>query len=157
VLAAAVDFHKQLFTFGAALGNPLALLRLVIGELPSAFDKLQPAHRRAMIVPQGEVPREEFSRVCDPVIGCGIARAGDPDDNMVVLNLDHEAFAQQWLSLESEPLLFWFNGGRARTFPSTPSSFGGCQRANRVFWCGANNLPGCRINPVNPRLLTLLR
>jgi hypothetical protein len=39
---------------------------------------------------------------------------------MVVLNLDHEALAQQWSPPESEPLLLWFNGGRARTFPSTP-------------------------------------
>ena len=90
-----------------------------------------------MIVPQGQVSSDEFSRVCDPVIGRGVARAGDPDDNMVVLNLDHEALAQQWSSPESEPLLFWFNDGRARTFPSTPSSFGGCQRAIAPTICPA--------------------
>jgi hypothetical protein len=37
---------------------------------------------------------------------------------MVVLNLDHEALAQQWSPPESEPALFWFNAGRVRAFPS---------------------------------------
>ena len=148
--------------FGASLlANPLELLHLVIGELPSAFDKLQPAHRRAMIIPQGQASREELSRVCDPVIGRCIARAGDPDDNMVVLDLDHHAPAQQWSPPESEPLLFWFNGGRARTFPSIPSSFGGCQRAIASSGIEPTIGPARRINrvtlPVNPRSLTLLR
>jgi hypothetical protein len=52
---------------------------------------------------------------------------------MVVLNLDHEAFAQQWLSPESEPLLFWFNGGRARTFPSTPVLLAAVSEQSRLL------------------------
>jgi hypothetical protein len=71
-----------------------------------------------MIVPQGQVSREKFSRVCNPIIGRGIARAGNPHDNMVVLNLDQESLAQQWSPPESEPPLFLFNAGRERTFPS---------------------------------------
>ena len=58
-----------------------------------------------MIVPQGQVSREEVRRVCDPVIGRGVARASDPHDDMVVLNLDHEALAQQWSPPEREPLI----------------------------------------------------
>jgi hypothetical protein len=66
----------------------MELLRFGFSELPRAFDKFEPAHRGAMIIPYRQVPSDKASRACHPVIGYRIARAGH---NVVVLDFDHEA------------------------------------------------------------------
>ena len=66
----------------------MKLLRFGFSELPRAFDKFEPAHRGAMIIPYRQVPSDKASRACHPEIGCRIARAGHPHHNVVVLDFE---------------------------------------------------------------------
>jgi hypothetical protein len=100
----------------------MELLRFSFRELPRAFDKFEPAHRGAMIIPYRQVPSDKASRACHPVIGYRIARASDPHHNVVVLDFDQEFPAQHYcprcLAAKAS------TSGNGRAFPLASASPG---------------------------------
>ena len=72
----------------------MELLRFGFSELPRAFDKFEPAHRGAMIIPYRQVPSDKASRAYHPEIGYRIARTRHSHHNVVVLDFDQKFPAQ---------------------------------------------------------------